>query len=59
MSVGLLGQRRAEGVLLGGAHVLRANGEFLDDQEPSADENVKTDRVPNGANYGSFIRLPN
>ncbi len=46
-------------MLLGGAHVLRASGEVLDDQEPSADENVKTDRVPNGANYGPFIRLPN
>ena len=46
-------------MLLGGAHVLRANGEFLDDQEPSADENVKIDQVPNGANYGPVIRRPN
>ena len=44
---------------LGRRHVLRASGEVLDDQDPSADENVKTDRVPNGANYGPFIRLPN
>ena len=44
---------------MGGAHVLRANGKFLDDQDPSADDDIRIDRVPNGAGYGPFIRLPN
>lgn len=44
---------------MGGPHVLRASGEFLDDQDPSADEDIKIDKVPNGGGYGPFIRLPN
>lgn len=44
---------------MGGARVIRVGGEFLDDQEPDASDDIKTDRVPNGANYGPFIRLPN
>ena len=46
-------------MLLGGAHVLRANGKFLDDQDPSAGEDLKLNKVPNGGGYGPFIRLPN
>ena len=44
---------------MGGAHVLRATGVFLDDQDPSADDDIKIDKVPNGGGYGPFIRLPN
>lgn len=42
---------------MGGAHVLRVAGESGDDQDPSAEESIKIDRVPNGGVYGPFIRL--
>lgn len=44
---------------MGGAKVIRVAGEFRDDQDPSAANNIKIDRVPNGGGYGPFIRLPN
>lgn len=44
---------------MGGPHVLRVSGVFTDDQDPSADEDLKLDKVPNGGGYGPFIRLPN
>ncbi len=44
---------------MGGAKVIRVAGEFLDDHDNSAGEDVRIDRVPNGGGYGPFIRLPN
>ena len=43
---------------MGGAHVLRVAGVFSDDQDPSADDDLKLDKVPNGGGYGPFIRIP-
>jgi hypothetical protein len=43
---------------LGGQHVLRVASTFTDDQDDSADEDLKLDRVPNNGGYGPFIRLP-
>ncbi len=44
---------------MGGAKVIRVAGEFWDDHDASAGEDIRKDRVPNGGGYGPFIRLPN
>ena len=44
---------------MGGARVIRVAGEFWDDFDASAGEDIRKDRVPNGGGYGPFIRLPN
>jgi hypothetical protein len=43
---------------LGGAHVLRVAGFFVDDLDDTAAEDTRVDYVPNSRFYGPFIRLP-
>ncbi len=44
---------------LGGAHILRAGGAFVEDQDPTGTEAYVQDFFPNGRIYGPFIALPN
>jgi hypothetical protein len=43
---------------LGGAHVLRVLGTFVDDTDDGAPEATTSDAAPNSRFYGPFIRLP-
>ncbi len=44
---------------LGGAHVLRVGGAFVEDQDPTEVVDAIEDVFPNGRAYGPFIALPN
>ena len=43
---------------LGGAHVLRVLGTFVDDADDGAPQATTSDAAPNSRFYGPFIRLP-
>lgn len=44
---------------LGGEHVLRVGGAFVEDQDPTDVVDTIEDVFPNGRDYGPFIALPN
>ncbi len=48
----------AVGMCMGGAHLVRVAASFSDDQDDSAADDIRLDRVPNSGGYGPFIRLP-